>query len=50
MEPSEQLILLVHRVEELERKVDRHRREIERLRKRVAILEDAIPEWEPDEE
>lgn len=50
MDPHEQLVLLVNRVEQLERKVDKQRREIDALRKRVDILEDAIPEWEPDEE
>lgn len=50
MDPSEQLVLIVNRVEQLERKVDRQRREIDALRKRVDALEDAIPEWEPDEE
>jgi cell division protein FtsB len=49
MDSHEQLVVIAHRVEELERKVDRQRREIDSLRKRVAALEEAVPEWEPDE-
>ncbi len=48
MDLSEQLLLIGSRIEQLEQKVDRQRREIHSLRKRVAALEEALPEWEPE--
>ncbi|MCA1586689.1 MAG: hypothetical protein LC791_18600 [Acidobacteria bacterium] len=50
MDSNDQLVVILHRIEELERKVDRHRRDIASLIKRVVSLEEAIPEWEPEEE